>query len=177
MATTKIRIKNLSVSEVEKAIKQIEAYKQSLIDKSVRFCTELITLAETTAKAKISESPLGPYITVTTEINPTQTGCKAILLAVGAEKSSDYGTINTLLMVEFGAGIYHNSTPNPWADEAGYGVGTFPGQTHAFESGWWYPKEDGTWGYTHGVKATMPMYNASTEMLLNIEKVARRAFK
>ena len=53
---------------------------------------------------------------------------------------------------------------------------SFPGQTHAFEDGWYYPDENGEWHYTHGTKATMPMYNASTEMLLNIRKIAREVF-
>jgi hypothetical protein len=175
--STKIRVKSLSTKEINRAIKEIERYKRNLVEKCVQFCKELAEIGQTEASVHIGKSPLGNYVTVTTEINPTSTGCKAVLMAVGQEKSNDYGTVNTLLLIEFGAGIYHNSTPNPWADDAGYGVGTFPGQTHAFEDGWWYPKEDGTWAYTHGVKATMPMYNADIEMILNIEKVARRVFK
>ena len=176
MSTT-IKIKSLSSREFEKAIKKVEKYKKDLVDKSVLFCKEIIALGEIEAKVRIGESPLGHYIVVTTSISPSQTGCKAMLMAVGAEKSSEYGTINTLMMVEFGAGIYHNSIANPKADEFGYGVGTFPNQKHAFENGWWYPKDDGTWGYTHGTKATMPMYGASTKMLLNIERIARKVFK
>lgn len=100
-----------------------------------------------------------------------------MLIATGVTKSTDYGDINMLLLIEFGGGIHHNPVANPKAGELGFGVGTFPNQTHAFEDGWYYPGDDGEWHYTHGVKATMPMYNADTEILLNIRKIAKEVFE
>jgi hypothetical protein len=45
-----------------------------------------------------------------------------------------------ILFIEFGAGIHFNKgESHPQAKELGYGVGTYPGQTHAFDDeGWWY---------------------------------------
>lgn len=65
------------------------------------------------------------------------------------------------LFVEFGAGIYYNPQDTPHASKYGMGVGTYPGQTHAFQSGWWYYDDSGQKAYTHGTEATMPMYHAS----------------
>ena len=145
-------------------------------------CRELVTkLAEIgvqTAKIQIDQSPLGHYISIQTDINPTDMGCKAILIATGETFVSDeYADFNTLLAVEFGAGIYYNKEQNPKASELGFGVGTFPGQVHAFEDGWHYWDEDSqSWKYTHGIKATMPMHKASEEMIRKIRKIAKEVF-
>ena len=168
---------NLSVSSIQNAIKELRQYQNDLNRKCEEFCRRLTELGKITAQAKVDESPLGKYITVTTDIQPEKAGCKAMLIATGVTKSTDYGDINMLLLVEFGGGIHHNPVANQKADELGFGVGTFPGQKHAFEDGWWYPGDDGEWHYTHGTKATMPMYNASTEMLLNIRKIAKEVFR
>ena len=68
-------------------------------------------------------------------------------------------------------------TQHPNADKLGLGVGTFPGQTHAFEDMWWYWDEDKQeWKPTHGIKATMPMYSAYMEIIQNVVKVAKEVF-
>ena len=57
------------------------------------------------------------------------------------------------------------------------GVGTFPDQTHAFQDqGWYYMDVSGEWHHSYGVKATMPMYNADIEMILNLRKIAKEVF-
>ena len=106
-------------------------------------------------------------------------GCKGILLAKGAVIESDeYNPFSILLAIEFGAGIYFNPTPNPLiSSEFPYGVGTFPWQIHAYEDMWWYWDENTQeWKPTHGVKATMPMYNADMEIIQNVVKYAKEVF-
>lgn len=99
------------------------------------------------------------------------------MTSIGQDKTNEYGTVNTLLLVEFGAGIHFNATANPKASEMGMGVGTFPDQTHAFEDGWYYLNEDNRWVYTHGTKATMPMYNAMKAIREQYVTVAKEVFK
>ena len=106
-------------------------------------------------------------------------GCKGILLAKGAVKESEgYAPFSILLAIEFGAGTHFNPTPNPLiSSEFPYGVGTFPGQTHAYEDMWWYWDENTQeWKPTHGVKATMPMYSADMEITQNVVKYAKEVF-
>jgi len=170
-----IRFK-LSASEITRAIKEVNAYRDSLQGKCELLCTELLNMGVSVASAKIGESPLGKYVAIRTTIKPKKNGCKAMLIATGSTKETDYGSVNTLLLIEFGAGIHYNSLANPKAGEFGMGVGTFPNQTHAFESGWYYPTEDGKWAWTQGTKATMPMYSADIEMLMNIRRVAKTVF-
>lgn len=170
---------DLSQKGIEKLIKDLKNYRDVILpNKCKELVTKLSEIGIQTAKVHIDESPLGHYVTIRTEIEPSKMGCKAILIATGETLVSDeYNDFNTLLAIEFGAGIHYNKEPNPKSDELGFGVGTFPGQIHAFDEGWFYWDEDSqSWKYTHGVKATMPMYNASVEIIRNIKKIAKEVF-
>ena len=169
---------DLSISSIRKLQRNLEKYRDSLTFKCRELSEKLSEIGINVAKAKIGESPLGKYVTIKTEITEEKAGCKAILIAVGENKESEGNApFNTLPAIEFGAGIHYNPIPNPNADELGLGVGTFPGQIHAFEDYWfyWNDKEQ-KWLPTHGVKATMPMYMASMEIQQNIVKVAKEVF-
>ena len=131
------------------------------------------------AQAKINQSPLGKYVSIKTNISEEKTGCKAILISTGEVKQSEgYAPFNTLLAIEFGAGIYYNrGNENPKADDLGFGVGTFPGQIHAFEDFWYYWDEKSqSWKATRGVKATMPMYSATIEIVKKAREIAKVVF-
>ena len=168
---------NLSSSSVENAIKELKAYQKTLEYKCKMFCEVLIESGNIAAQRQIDESPLSNYIIMKTNIKPEIMGCKGILTATGMTKETEYGPVNYLLLVEFGAGIYFNPVDNPLASKYGMGVGTFPNQTHAFENGWYYPDDKGVWRFTHGTKSTMPMYNADTIMIMNSLNFAKQIFK
>ena len=80
-----------------------------------------------------------------------------------------------VLFVEFGAGLLYSNPQNPKAGEMGMGVGTYPGQTHAYDpAGWWFTKGGG--GHTekihsYGNPAYMPMYKASEELRNSVAKI------
>lgn len=168
----------LSPKGIKDAIKELEEYRAELNKKVEKFTEELARKGEMVALQKVEESPLGrKTITFRSEKTVSETGCKVILIATGKTfESENYAPFNTLLAVEFGAGIHHNPEPNPKANEMGYGVGTFPGQVHAFEDGWYYLGTDDKWHYTHGVKATMPMYSASVEIAEKVKETAKEVF-
>lgn len=174
----KILKSDLSVSGVNNLVKELEKYRDSLTYKCRLLAEKLSEIGANVINAKVDESPLGKYVTLQTDVTEEQAGCKAILIATGEVKEQEgYAPFNTLLAIEFGAGIHFNPIPNPNAGEFGLGVGTFPGQTHAFEDYWFYwNEEQQKWLPTHGVKATMPMYNASLEIQKNIVKVAKEVF-
>jgi len=83
-----------------------------------------------------------------------------------------------ILFIEFGAGIrYNNGNAHPQAKEFGYGVGSYPGQTHAFnQKGWWYTDESGNSIHSWGTEATMPVYKAYAEMISKVGIIAREVF-
>lgn len=171
---------DLSVKGIENLKQQLLQYRDvELPNKCKVLATRLSQLGITVAQASIDDSPLGKYVTLRTDISADKMGCKAILIATGEVKESEgYAPFNTLLAIEFGAGIHYNKTPNPNAGKFGYGVGTFPGQIHAFDDGWYYwDDKSEEWRYTHGAKATMPMYNADLEIIRNAVKVAKEVFR
>lgn len=170
---------NLSVSSLNALKKQLLDYKAELNRKCETLVSRLLESGIEVANAKVGESPLGKYVTLTTNISADKMGCKGILLAKGAVKESEgYAPFSILLAIEFGAGIHYNPTPNPKADEFGLGVGTFPGQIHAFQTeGWMYwDEKNQEWRHTYGVKATMPLYNADIKMIQDIAKIAKEVF-
>lgn len=168
---------DFSSKGIQSIIDQLQDYRQDLHRKAELLCQRLAEAGQTVALQSISESPLGKTITLRVEMEPRKDGCKAILVATGQTKSNDHGTVNTLLLVEFGAGAFYNPSDNPKAGEMGYGIGTFPGQIHAFSDGWYYWGEDEKWHYTHGTKATMPMYNASVAIRTPVAAIAKEVFQ
>ena len=169
---------DLSVKGVEALKSQLLQYKDSLHIKCEKLVSRLLQSGLSVANARVGESPLGKYVTVTTNISSDNMGCKGILLAKGAVKEQEgYAPFSVLLAIEFGAGIHFNPTPNPNADKFGLGVGTFPGQVHAFEDMWFYwDEKTQEWKPTHGVKSTMPMYSADMEIIQNVVKLAKEVF-
>lgn len=170
---------DLSIKGLNDLKRQLLQYKDELPMKCEKIVSRLLQSGVEVSQTKISESPLGKYVTVTTNISADKMGCKGILLAKGAVKEQEgYAPFSILLAIEFGAGIHFNPTPNPLiSSEFPYGVGTFPGQTHAYEDMWWYWDENTQeWKPTHGVKATMPMYSADMEIIQNVVKYAKEVF-
>lgn len=170
---------DLSVKSIEALKSQLLQYKDSLPIKCEKLVSRLLQSGVEVSQTKISESPLGKYVTVTTNISADKMGCKGILLAKGAVKEQEgYAPFSILLAIEFGAGVHFNPTPNPIiSSEFPYGVGTFPGQTHAYQDTWFYWDENTQeWKPTHGVKATMPMYSADMEIIQNVVKFAKEVF-
>ena len=171
---------DLSVKGIEALKSQLLQYKDSLPIKCEKLVSRLLQSGVEVSQARINESPLGKYVTVTTNISANKMGCKGILLAKGAVKEQEgYAPFSVLLAIEFGAGIHFNPTPNPLiSSEFPYGVGTFPGQVHAMEpgGGYFWSEEKQQWIHSYGVKATMPMYSADMEIIQNVVKCAKEVF-
>ena len=175
---------DLSLKGIEQLKKDLLNYKNNILEQKIReYVSKLLDIGIIVTKASIDESPLGKYVTLSSTISADKTGCKGIIIAKGEIKEevdnngNPYPPFSTILAIEFGAGIYHNETPNPNADKFGLGVGTFPNQIHAFEDTWFYWDEaEQLWKPTHGVKATMPMYNAQIEIMQQVVKVAKTIF-
>lgn len=163
-----------SIRELQDKLNQ---YKNTLVYKANLVVQRLIQMGYGVALSHIQESPLGKYIVLSSSLTPEQMGCKAILMAVGEIKDvPGREPFSILMAVEFGAGIYYNKDGNPKAPDFGFGVGTYPDQRFAFSDGWWFMNDDGEWVYTHGVKATMPMYNALKTMKENTDAIVKEVF-
>lgn len=179
MAKRTININLFDGKSIESAIKTIEQYRNDLPRKCQEICRRLCEIGQQTALVAINESPQGKAVTLRMDIDPSKTGCKAMLIGTGKTVTDDRGrTYNLLLSIEFGSGIRLNPTSNPLASEFGMGVGTFPDQKHALDpAGWMYLDKDGNWKHSYGVKATMPFYKAMTEVQRNVNDVVKDVFK
>lgn len=178
MKRKKISVDLFSQKSIQDAIKQIEDYRDDLPKKCQEICRRLSEEGVRVADVAINSVPIGKTITLTTDINPSKMGCKAIMKMSGRETRTEDGrTFFTALAIEFGAGIRYNSTSNPKAKEFGMGVGTFPDQTHAFDpNGWYYLDSNGEWKHSYGVQASMPMYHAFSEMTKSVDKIVKEVF-
>ena len=82
-----------------------------------------------------------------------------------------------LLFIEFGSGIRLNQGRlHPKAAEMGYGVGTYPGQTHAFDPNGWYYRKNGILYHSFGTEASMPVYKAVFEICEEAVRIAQEVF-
>lgn len=178
MAKKKISVE-FSRRGIEQLKRELLDYKEQELPNKIRqYVSELLKLGISVSQAKVDESPLGKYVTLTTEMSSDKYCCEGVIIAKGeVRESANYPPFSTILAIEFGAGIHFNPTPNPNADKFGLGVGTFPGQIHAFEDTWFYWDERSQeWKPTHGVKATMPMYTAQMELINKAVKIAKGVF-
>lgn len=178
MKSKTISIDLFSQKSIQNAIKQIEQYRDDLPRKCQEICRRLSEEGVRVADVAINSVPIGRTITLTTDINPSKMGCKAIMKMTGTKTRTDDGRVFfSALAIEFGSGIRYNPTSNPKAPEFGMGVGTFPGQSHAFQSeGWYYLDSNGEWKHSYGVQASMPMYKASVEMRQKIDSIVKEVF-
>ncbi len=171
----------LSQSSIQNAIKELRQYQNDLNRKCEIFCQRLAELG--ILKAKENTGNFRKYISFTYEVKDRTKGCKAVMVATNTGiihsewqtkdgvKSAD---VSPILMCEFGSGL---KAENP-KGIPGVGTGTFPGQTHAEDpNGWYWMDLDGEWHHSYGVTPKMPMYHASIEMILNIQKIAREVFR
>lgn len=171
----------LSVSEVQEAIKEVEAYQNDLNRKCEELCSRLTTEGIQIAQTHIGSSGFGKYIHLDSEITSEKAGCKAILYMEDTTKiKSEWRTkegvrsaeISPMLMLEFGSGL---KAENP-ANIPGVGTGTFPGSKHGTEPGWYYMDLEGNWHYSTGISPKMPMYYAAKELREKVAAIAREVF-
>ena len=157
-----------------KTIAYLKKYRDGLEAKKIKFIEELAKIGINVAYFSIANGIGDTPKDATFGIRFESTGEPTIGFVTAKSESNP----ENLLFWEFGAGNYHNSKENPKAADFGMGVGTYPGQTHVPDPGfWWYKKEgDKKAHYSVGTKAAMPMFNASVVMAKKVEEVAREVF-
>ena len=151
----------LDARSINKAIRELEAYKREIEDKANALCERLMSLGAMTVSQRFAqvvpfESDVGGDYMITV----TNDGKDWTLSANGTE----------VLFLEFGAGSrYGYGHP----DNLGYGPGTYPGKGH-WDSpyGWWTPAGTHTYGNPPG----MGFYAARIEMIEALIEIAEEIF-
>lgn len=179
-----MRKKNIKINlfdggkSLQEAIRQIEQYRDELPRKAQQLCQRLAEEGVKVADVAINSVPIGRTITLTTDINPSKMGCRAMLKMTGRETRTEDGRVfYTALAIEFSAGVRYANTASPRASNFGMGTGTFPDAKHSWQmEGWYYLGDDGNWHHSFGVQASHPLYSASMEMRQKIDSIVKEVF-
>lgn len=170
-----IRFK-LSERDIDRAIKELEQYKQDIIRK-----TEL--LREKVAQRIESLVQSGFAGAIVDDLTKDSGGVRQAEVQVSLDERDNVSVIiaagEDAVWVEFGAGVFHNgsagSSPHPDGSELGFTIGGY-GKGMGKRQTWGF-YEDGELRLTHGTPAVMPMYNAMKTVCDEIADIAREVFK
>ena len=182
---------NLSISKkgsIDRAIKDLEKYKQNLHRKSELLVSRLMDVGIETAMAHSGQ--YAGMITFTKKLSQAISGYDGVLIATDGQKlikewyaSKKDGLakknvrsyeVSPLLLAEFGSGWLANVLD----DVPGVGQGTMPNSMgHATDpDGWYWYDENGVKHHSIGETPTYPMHSASTAMLSQVDRIAREVF-
>lgn len=168
---------------IDKVIKELEKYRDSLDDKLNEFIRRLADIGVNAAMMTLATKGQGDAerdADFNVEFDVDGETIKGVVsISSKPRETADGRLFYPHLAWEFGAGNRFNgsTSPNPKADKFGMGPGTFPGQTHVPNPGYWYYRdENGEAVRSYGTQAIMPMYTATIEMLERINDIAKEVF-
>ena len=173
----------LSKNSIDNLIEQIKSYQEvTLSRKCDTFVRRLTELGLNVSQQILATDGIGDADRegiFSVAYNITSDDFNGTLSLTSTPHTDDNGRIfYPHLAWEFGAGIhYNNGNANPKAAQFGLGVGTFPDQKYALNPGYWYYKDENE--QTHlslGTQATMPMYRAATEIMRQVDIIAKEVF-
>ena len=174
-------VSDLSVKGLNNLIKKLENYRDNILPQKLSEFT--LRLAEVgipiieknmseasyTYDEKLIQSGADTSHNTYIKLNSFGNYAQANLIVEGRE----------LLFIEFGSGVYNNTevgtSPHPKGEEFGFLIGSY-GMGKGAQKVWGYYADSGELVLTHGVKATMPMYEASLEIINSVVRVAREVF-
>lgn len=167
----------LSSDSIDQAVRELTDYRNSLQSKAAKLAERLANAGfEVAFSIMAGHVYSGETLSSLTVMQLSDT--KFVLTA---------GSV-ALLFLEFGAGFPAVADEHELAGDLGMGIGTYPGQTHAFDqNGWWFETDDANlakyttksgkmYAHSYGVTPRKPFYAASVEMRDSIVKIAREVF-
>ena len=171
MAYKIINIDLLNNRSLDKAIQQLREYQNSLNDKCAEFVRRLaevgIPVIDENIAAAQGDSDKGHNTYI--KINSFGSYSQAELIVES----------NSILWIEFGAGVHFNghlgSSPHPKGEELGYTIGSY-GKGQGKNDFWFYYADSGESVMSHGTQATMPVYKAGLEIKRQVLKIAKEVF-
>ena len=170
-----IRI-SLSEKDIDRAIKELEQYKQEIIRKTELLRTQIAERVANLAQSGFSGA-------VVDDLTGESGGARKADVRVSIDERENVSVIiaagEDAVWVEFGAGVYHNgsagSSPHPKGSEHGFTIGGY-GKGMGKRQTWGF-YEDGELRLTHGTPAIMPMYNAMKTVCDEIADIAKEMFR
>ena len=164
----KIKINPFNPDSIDAAIAQLDGYQQDL-DHKCQMLVELLTsLGVTFAQEKV----------------PVRTGTAMGSIFAYFDEDNHRGLIvagGYCKFIEFGTGVMGLASPHPsqeyiailnWA----YNTGSTIFTTRDGRTGWYYPKDDGTWGFTQGLPSRPFMFETAQMLKEQTEELAKEVF-
>lgn len=163
---------------IDRLIKELETYKQSLNDRT-RLLIEALA-AEGIKILNAELSGISPYYREGKD-GDIETNTGELVESDGKWSCRIHMSGGQALFVEFGAGAILNTSVggslHPKGAELGMTIGSYPDQTHADDpEGWWYTDRWGESQHTYGTPTFAPLYNTSEELIASIYEVAKRVY-
>ena len=177
--TKQIDIDVLNISSINKALKEMRAYRNSLDKKAAIFIERLRQVGINAAVMYFSKSAYAGEPDVLIEDIPVKKNGHKFTARIRA-------TGDTVLFIEFGTGIYNE---NPHQLAYGYAAGSY-GAKALQPWGWFYSGTPGRLPprgtemarghsgsvHTYGNPAGMPMYNTRNHILTLMNGIAEEVF-
>lgn len=171
--------------DIDKAVKALKQYKQTLMSRSEIFVRRLAEIGIPVIDARITHAQGDSDPSHYSYIKVLSFGdySEATLVVEGRD----------LLFLEFGAGAHFNgaagTSKRPKEDysgdsydyhitggeELGYTIGSY-GKGQGKNDFWFYKADNGDIIMSHGTEAVMPLYHASIEIINHIEQIAREVY-
>ena len=174
-----------SKGSIDKAVKELRRYKQSIETKNEVFVRRLAELGIPIIDARISaaQGDSDPNHYAYIKVLSYGDYSEAQLVVEGRD----------IMFFEFGAGIHYNGAAGTskrkredfesdsfdyhisGGAELGYTIGSY-GKGQGKQNAWAYRAETGEIVISHGTEATMPLHSATVEIINNIEQIAKSVF-
>lgn len=173
MSKTVIQV-GLSVKDINRAIREVNKFKEDFRKKVDTYRKRIAEEIAVQASLNFGNSTVDDVIKGSSrrpdvQVSVSERGKVAVVIADGEDA----------VWCEFGAGVYHNgsagSSPNPYGNDLGFTIGSY-GKGYGKKQVWGYYDEDNNLVLTRGTPATMPMYNATQEIMRKSVEIAREVF-
>lgn len=168
----------VTIDELDKAIKAIKKYKKHINDRIPIFLQRLAEIGCSSADVRFQQAQYDGESFTEVSIQKISDN-KIAVVASGAE----------VLFIEFGTGVKYANPQHPEAEKFGFERGGYGQGKGANPNGWAYYGEAGTNGQfirktedgkevyrTFGNPANMPMYNASKDIMSEVQRIAKEVF-
>lgn len=164
---------SLSESEVERAIKELEAYKKEVVEKTNLLRDRVAERLKEEAQNGFNGAIVDDLITGGARIAEVD-----VIVESRGSITAVIASGDDAVWVEFGAGVYHNgspgTSPHPRGAEMGLTIGGF-GKGRGKKEVWGF-FENGELKLTHGTPAKMPMARAVMVVCDEIVAIAKEVF-
>lgn len=161
----------IKVTGIEQAIARLERYQKSFQTRMELFMQKLADYGVERAKEEVQvmDAVFTGELVNSIHSSKIESNAERIIFAVEADSEHT-------IYVEMGTGIIGATTPYPGKLPAVYAQGKTIHRTKDGKYGWYYYGGDGKWYFTEGMPSRPFMYNASTQMQHEIERIAREVF-